>query len=187
MAGRRLRWAIVRGAVLVCVERANHAKRLVNDGPEQDQSLEVRSDNHDLFEAMERPDSPRCKIFCHNPCEELTGDFTIDCGTCPPHMACSPRCSARCRSPCAELNGHVVFECGSCQVQVACHSGAVGWPATSTAASSNAALATAAPASPQVLTREQHLVSTRPGSRPTRHVIRLVASSPPSVVCTGPT
>ena len=42
----------------------------------------------------------------------------------------------------------------------------------------------------QVLTREQHPVSTRPGSRPvcpTRHVIRLVASSPTSVVCTGTT
>ena len=132
----------------MCVERAHTANGLANDGPEQDQSLGVRPDNHELFEAMERPDSPTCEMFCHNPCEELTGDFTMECGACPPHMACSPRCSARCHSPCAELNGHVVFECGSCQVQVACHPGAVGWPATSTAASSTAALATAAPASP---------------------------------------
>ena len=148
MRRRRVRCAIVRGAVLVCVERAHTTNGLANDGPEQDQSLGVRPDNYGLFEAMERPDSPRCEMFCHNPCEELTGDFTLECGACPPHMACSPRCSARCHSPCAELNGHVAFECGSCQVQVACHPGAVGWPATSTAASSTAALATAAPASP---------------------------------------
>ena len=42
----------------------------------------------------------------------------------------------------------------------------------------------------QVLTREEHPVSTRPGSRPmcpTRHVMRLAACLPPSIVCTGPT
>lgn len=133
MRGRRVRWAIVSGAVAVCVERAYNANRLANDDPERYQSMGVRLDNHDLVEAMERPASPQCETFCHNPCEELTGDVTMECGACPPHMACSPRCSARCRSPCAELHGHAVFECGSCQAQMACHSGAVGWPASPSA------------------------------------------------------